>query len=80
MQPFIINQGRVDKAVRVLNEKWAILTGEQRLLVFSELNLHHCIYYDQDGALNFTGTDLQVVAIAAAFVAVAETGGILADA
>lgn len=77
MQPFEVRQERADMAVRVLGEKWAVLTDEQRLMVFAELNLYDLVYYDPDANLTCTGTDLQMVALAAAFAAVVEAGGIV---
>jgi hypothetical protein len=75
VQPFEVKPERVDTAVRIFSEKWAQLTDERRLMVFAELNLYHCVSYDEDGNLQCQATDLQIVAIAAAFAAVADAGG-----
>lgn len=79
MQPFDIKPARVDTAVRLLSERWKVLTDEQRLMVMYELgnNFYDQTSYDDDGNLNFIGTDLQVVAVAAAFAAVVEAGAYL---
>lgn len=80
MQTLLVKPERVQKAEEIFAEKWATVTDEQRLLVFHELELFHCVYYGPDGDLKCTVTDLQMVALAAAFVAVSETGGQLVDA
>lgn len=77
VQPFLVNQTRVDAATKVLSDKWRVLTDEQRLMVMIELGdrFYDQTTYDSEGDLNFIGTDLQVVAAAAAFAAVVEAGG-----
>jgi hypothetical protein len=75
MQPFEVMPNRIDMAVKVFSEKWALLTDEQRLMVFAELNLYDCVSYNPDGDLQCIATDLQMVALAAAFAAVVEAGG-----
>lgn len=75
MQPFEVTQTRLDTAVKIFSEKWAVLTDERRLMVFAELNLYDCVYYAPDGDLQCTATNLQMVALAAAFAAVVEAGG-----
>jgi hypothetical protein len=75
MQPLEVREERVDTAQRVFSDKWRLLTDEQRLMVFAELNLYDCVSYNADGDLVCTATDLQLVALAAAFAAVVEAGG-----
>lgn len=79
MQPFDVRQEIVDRSVQMLSESWRQLTDEQRLMTMCELGntFYDQTFYNADGDLEFTGTDLQVVAAAAAFFAVAKSGAYL---
>ena len=48
-------------------------------MIANEMRFYDFTYYDEDGNLTFDLTDLQMVGLAAAVAAVAESGGYLAE-
>lgn len=81
MQPFMINEQRMNTAIQVFVDKSKLLLQPDKntLMILSELGLYHKARYDDNERLVLDLTPLQWVALGAAMAAVAEIGGYLDD-
>lgn len=75
----IVEERRVEAALKTISKKSGELTETAVLVALAEIGLYHTAYYvetaDGELGLSFRLTDLQACAVAAAFVAAAESGG-----
>lgn len=69
----LVSDKQVDWAARALQRFFAILEQDDILKIAAEVGLFHCLSYNEDcTGFNFDGTDLQLIALAAAIHSVGQ--------